>query len=220
MNYKDSRILNPKKSIQDLLRLRTKEEQMKWLIEKGDRDSSWTWWLRQLSRITNRSRKMKIKESLPSILPERNPSLKMKKEEIIDSISKELPPRITFYNRSVTKVCARRKRKGETRSRLRSGRKKQLNTLRPKSKKPRISEILIKNTPKSFYLCLKTTRGTRWWTKLNCFWIKINSNTFLLQSQGKTWVLRRSSLTIRSFTKSENDFIYYYLVTEYIKLEF
>ena len=42
MNYKDSRILNPKKSIQDLLRLRIKEEQMKWLIEKGDRDSSWT----------------------------------------------------------------------------------------------------------------------------------------------------------------------------------
>ena len=157
-SFRDKGILNPKKSIQDLLRLRTKEEQMKWLIEKGDRDSSWTWWLRQLSRITNRSRKKRIKESLPSILLERRRSLLMSKGERIDFFLRELLPRITFCSRWKTKDLDSKKRKGGIRFRRKSGRKKQLNTLRPKSKKPRISEILIKNTPKSFYLCLKRAK--------------------------------------------------------------
>jgi len=125
---KDSRILRPKRSTLDSLKLRKRKELMKWRIVREDKESLWTWWLRPSSRITKINKKKRIKESSPSISPENRLRWSMNKAERKDFINKKLSPRTTSYNRLKTKSSDNRRRNEETRSKLRSGRKKPVNT--------------------------------------------------------------------------------------------
>ena len=128
LRSKDSKTSKHKRNTPDSSKLKKRKELMKWLTVKEDKDNSWTWWLKLLSKTTKLSKSLRTRESLPNTLPEKKLKWKMRTAEKKSFINRNLPLRITLFNRLGTKRWDSRKKLKEIRFKLQSGRKKLKST--------------------------------------------------------------------------------------------